>query len=142
MNKLDPQYSRLGAMVAAICANNLVGLKSLLQRDKHRKMINDPLPFVITEHKIFSALAEVDKNDQRISEIRSLLGCAAYLNRLDCLKLLKKFGGVLVRVSLLKIFSLMYSPPSREINHFPSSSPQVICCNCCLVVIVSSYTSC
>jgi hypothetical protein len=104
--KLDPQFSRLGALVSAICANDLALLEFLLEKMKTRnriRKINHPLPFSVTRHRIFSRLAEVDATDQRLFEIQNVLGCAAYLNREGCLRLLQEFGAKLVRQSFLSL---------------------------------------
>jgi hypothetical protein len=87
---LDPQYSILGRMTYFICLNNAGKLKTLLQKHDFSWKINDPFPFSISLHRQFLKTPEAHRNGPHLwPQVTTLLRCAAFLNRQECLKLLK-----------------------------------------------------
>jgi hypothetical protein len=87
MRHLDPQYSRLGRMTYFICLNDVEKLASLLDIDER---IDDSFPFSISLHRQFLKTPEAHGNGPHLwPQVTTLLRCAAFLNRQECLKLLK-----------------------------------------------------
>jgi hypothetical protein len=98
-NLLDPQFSRLGLMTTTICLNDLEKLTLLLQKRDIGKRINDHFPFSISLHQQFLGTPEAHDNGSHLwSEVTTLLRCAAFLNRVDCLIVLKDKGANMVSV--------------------------------------------
>jgi hypothetical protein len=100
-NLLDPQFSRLGLMATTICLNDIEKFIFLLQKRDFGKRINDRFPFSISLHQQFLGTPEAHDNGSHLwSEVTTLLRCAAFLNRVDCLVVLKDKGANMVSVLL------------------------------------------
>jgi hypothetical protein len=87
-------------MTYFICLNDAGKLKTLLQKDDFSRKINDPLPFSISLHRQFLKTLEAHRNGPQLwPQVTTLLRCASFLDRMECLKLLKEKGANMVRIS-------------------------------------------
>jgi hypothetical protein len=94
---LDSQHSRLGMMTTLICRDDVAQLKLVLQKRDFKRKINDLFPFNIAYHREFLQTPDAHQNDpQLLADVTTLLRCAAYLNRENCLRVLKDNGADMV----------------------------------------------
>jgi hypothetical protein len=88
-------------MATTICLNDLEKFIFLLQKRDFGKRINDHFPFSISLHQQFLGTPEAHDNGSHLwLEVTTLLRCAAFLNRVDCLVVLKDKGANMVSVLL------------------------------------------
>jgi hypothetical protein len=84
-------------MTAAICLNDMERLKFFLELRHFAKKINDSFPFSVSLHHQFINTPEANDNGaEHWPQVTTLLRCAAFLNRVDCLLQLKNKGANMV----------------------------------------------